>query len=81
MSFDDETYGFIIDMLNDRLAMLREEENDAEKRWKDAQLWNKKLELEQESAQKTLETIEKELNDITERIEICKKFLNKMNEL
>ena len=81
MSFDDETYGFIIDMLNERLAMLREEENDAEKRWKDAQLRNKKLELEQESAQRMVETIEKELNDITERIETCKRFLNKMNEL
>ena len=81
MSFDDETYGFMIDMLNERLAMLREEENDAEKRWKDAQLRNKKLELEQESAQRMVETIEKELNDITERIETCKRFLNKMNEL
>lgn len=81
MTFDDTTCRFIIDMLNDRLATLREEENDAEKRRKDAQLWGKKLELEQESAQKTLEIIEKDLNDITERIETCKKFLNKINEL
>lgn len=80
MGLDTESYDIMTALLQDHLAILYSKQDEMKEQWKIAERRRKEAELEQEDAQRELESIDEVMKYVAKRIADCKGVLSDINE-